>query len=208
MHIHTLPSSTTAPHPAVCPAPIVPNAMYRRMASPTSAAPSSSGSRPTTPRPRRASSWRASSLTLTTLSAASSGTRATRQECRVSCGGCSMCVCGASSITHTLRRRERVSRGAQEVPSVRGKAFRPRLIVANAFSGYNPSNQVAVRPSNQVAVRTRISSLVTVVLLEWALTAEATHQHRPRRAATAAAARSHVHHISRTIPYPTPSQVP
>ena len=98
MHIHTLPSSTTAPHPAVCPAPIVPNAMYRRMASPTSAAPSSSGSRPTTPRPRRASSWRASSLTLTTLSAASSGTRATRRECRV---GGAVCVCAARQASPT-----------------------------------------------------------------------------------------------------------
>ena len=28
-----------------------------------------------------------------------------------------MCVCGASSIAHTLRRRERVGRGAQEVLS-------------------------------------------------------------------------------------------
>eukprot|EP00964_Phaeocystis_antarctica_P004348 scaffold2360_cov62-Phaeocystis_antarctica.AAC.5 len=48
------------------------------MAIRTSAAPSSSGSRPTTPRPRRASSWRASSSSRATVSAASSE-NATRQ---------------------------------------------------------------------------------------------------------------------------------
>ena len=46
----------------------------RQTASPTSAAPSSCGSRPTTLHRQRASSWRASSLNLTTLSAASSET--------------------------------------------------------------------------------------------------------------------------------------
>eukprot|EP00964_Phaeocystis_antarctica_P070872 scaffold43183_cov59-Phaeocystis_antarctica.AAC.1 len=76
------------------------------MASRTSAAPSSSGSRPTTPRPRRASSWRASSLTLTTLSAASSETRATRRECSV------------GAARQALPGRE--GWGAQEVPSVTG----------------------------------------------------------------------------------------
>ena len=60
-----------------------------------------------------------------------------------------MCVCGASSIAHALRRREGVGRGAQDVP-------RQERIRSEACRAYYIQGTIYIATSELASIKARL----------------------------------------------------